>query len=303
MADATRRFAPLVLAVLAAACHRSTSAPDRRCDLESPGAAWLAFASSRVGTYDILLARADGTCVAPVTSGTGTDLFPSFGPGWKIAYASDRTGLTSVWVHDLKTSDEWILPVGTLAATSPAFSPDGTKLAFEGRLPSSLNADIYVVPAAGGDPVQLTTSAAADAGPAWSPDGTRIYFVSTRDGVYDVYSLPAAGGDATRVTTRSGIAGKPAVSPDGLYLYFTRSASSGGTEVVRYTLADGTTTAVTSQSDSEPAISPAGDRLAVRSFRNGHADLFVVGAADGATPVQITNDVASDGAPSFAPAR
>jgi TolB protein len=299
-----RRLAPFVIAAVAA-CSSSSSrkAAPPPCQLDTAGAPWLAFASSRTGSYGIFIARADGTCVEQVTSGPGTDLFPSFGPGWRIAFASDRSGLTSVWVHDLGTSHEWVVPVGTLAATSPAFSTDGARIAFEGRLPSSLDTNIYVVPAAGGDPVQLTTSAAADAGPAWSPDGSTIYFVSTRSGVYDVYAVPAGGGDATRVTTGSGIVGKPAVSPDGHDLYYTRSASSGGTEVVRYALAGGAIAVVTSQSDSEPAVSPAGDRLAVRSFRDGQADLFVVGSGDGGSPVQITNDPASDGAPSFAPAR
>lgn len=303
-----RRLAAILAAALAA-CSDGGDAPPPplpppgpgACELETPGAPWLTFASQRTGTYDLFLTRADGTCLRPITTGSASDLYPSFGPGWRIAYRSAGAGGIVLRMHDLETAQDWPIQVGTLTVTSPALSPDGTKLAFEAHTPESIAPDIYLVATTGGDPVQLTTHAAADAGPAWSPDGTRLYFVSTRNNQYDVYWVPAYGGTVTRVTTGSGITGKPAVSPDGLALYYTRVVG-GSAQVVRHTLATGTTAVVTSQSDSEPALSPGGDRLAVRSFRDGRANLWVVGALDGADPVQLTTDLASDGAPSFAPA-
>lgn len=272
------------------------------CELETPGAPWLTFATNRAGTYDLALARADGTCQRAITTGSASDLYPSFGPGWRIAYRSAGAGGIVLRMHDLKTAQDWPIQVGTLTVTSPALSPDGTKLAFEAHTPDSIAPDIYLVATTGGDPVQLTTHAAADAGPAWSPDGTRVYFVSTRDNQYDVYWVPSYGGTVTRVTTGSGITGKPAVSPDGLALYYARTPPGSVSQVVRYTLATGAIEVVTNQSDSEPSVSPAGDRLAVRSFRDGMANLWVVGALDGTDPVQLTTSLASDGAPSFAPA-
>lgn len=289
----------LVVAAAIAACDRQGAEP---CAFETVGAPWLAFASNRAGTFDLWMARADGSCGRQLTSGVATELAPSFGKGGRIAYSSNRSGETGVWIHEVATGQDWAVAAGTLASTtSPAFSPDGTRIAFEGLRTLGAASDIFVVPSGGGDPVQLTTSAANDSGPVFAPDGATIYFVSARDGYYDVYAVPAAGGPDVRVTNRSGILGRPAISPDGKALYYARSGA-GGYEVVRRTLATGVVQAVTSQSDTEPSLSPDGDRLAVRSLRSGFANVFVVSARDGSAAVQITADEASAGAPSFAPA-
>jgi Tol biopolymer transport system component len=69
----------------------------------------------------------------------------------------------------------------------PDVSPDGTLLAFswcEGR-----NCDLWVMPSAGGAPVQLTTHPAYDDTPRWSPDGARIAFTSTRANGFDVWVM------------------------------------------------------------------------------------------------------------------
>jgi TolB protein len=294
------RFTALLAVAALVACSSSSSDPPA-CDFATAGAPWLAFSRRASSSYQLFIVRADGGCLRQVTSGAADDLFPSFGPGGTIAF--ERA--SSLRIHRLTNCDDWAVGVGTLAATSPAFSPDGRLLAFEGRVPGSTEPDVYVVPIAGGDPVRLTDDPASDAGPAWSPNGATIYFVSTRSGAYEVWAVPAAGGAAARVTTGSRIVGKPAVSPDGAALYFGRTVAgaSDTTEVVRYDLATGATAVVSSQQDSEPAVSPRGDRLAVRSYRSGHPDLWVVGAQDGSSAVQITGDSASDGLPSFAPAR
>jgi TolB protein len=290
-----------VAAVLLAGCGASGArrSPPPPCAPGSPGALWIAFASLRSGNYDIWRARADGTCLDQVTDDAGTDLDPTWSRG-AIAFVSDRGGALGLWRHDLTTGADAEIPtLGLASATQPAFSPDGAVLAFEGRVGSG-GADVYVVPAAGGSPVALTADPTDAAGPAWSPDGRTVYFVSARGGVHDVWSVPAAGGDPEQVTTGSGIIGKPAVTPDGAALLYARVVASGGTEVVRRELATGRLDVVTSADDSEPAPSPSGDRVAVRSYRAGHADVVVV-ALDGAPAVPLTNDDASDGAPAFAP--
>jgi TolB protein len=299
--DARPWWAALAAALLAA-CGASggrPSPPPPPCAPGSPGAPWLAFSSLRSGNYEIWRARADGSCLAQVTDDPGMDLDPSWSRS-ALAFASDRRGALGLWLHDLATGEETAVETAGLAsATQPAFSPDGTRLAFEGRAGTG-TADVYVVPASGGAPVALTTDPADDAGPAWSPDGRTVYFVSTRSGVHDVWSVPAAGGDPEQVTTRSGIIGKPAVTPDGAALLYARGAVSGRSEVVRRELATGLVTVVTSADDSEPALAPSGRLVAVRSYRAGHADLVVVWL-DGAPAVALTDDDASDGAPAFAP--
>ena len=201
-----RSLAAFVLAALAAC----SAYPGEGCVGDAPDAPWLAFASNRTGNYEIFVARADGSCARQVTDDPAQDLYPSFGPAGRIAYRSDRNLRVGIRIHDLPTGQDWALEVGTLAATAPAYSPDGTRIAFEARSPGSATSDVFVVPAAGGVPTRLTDDLSDDAGPAWSPDGATVYFVSTRAGPYDVFSVAATGGAAARVTTGSRIVGKPA---------------------------------------------------------------------------------------------
>lgn len=295
-----RRVAPLALAAVLAGCPAAAPEP---CAFETDGAPWLAFASARAGNYDLYVARADGTCTAGVTSDPSNDLSPSWS-GRRIAFATNRGGLPSIWIHDLATGGETSLDTGGLEAALPAFSPDGGSIAFEGRVPDASSVDVYVVPADGGTPVAITSDAANDTAPAWSPNGATIYFISTRTGAYEIFSAPAAGGAATQITTGSRIIGRPVVSPDGASLYFARRISgSSSTEVVRYDLGAKTAAVVSGADESEPAVSPDGSRLVLRSFRfdAGNADLVAVDAADGANPVRVTLDPAADGTPAWAP--
>lgn len=66
-------------------------------------------------------------------------------------------------------------------------SPDGTLLAVvwcEDR-----DCNLWVMSAAGGHRVQITSHPSYDDGPAWSPDGTKIAFVSTRSGNFDIWTI------------------------------------------------------------------------------------------------------------------
>ena len=69
------------------------------------------------------------------------------------------------------TSDEGI-------ERSPAFSPDGTHLAFSAEYDG--NVDVFVVPVAGGVPRRLTWHPGADLVQGWTPDGSQVLFTSPR---------------------------------------------------------------------------------------------------------------------------
>ncbi len=79
----------------------------------------------------------------------------------------------------------------------PAISPDGNQIAF------SYGGDLFIVSAAGGTAVQITSNPAHDYLPVWSPNGSRIAFASDRHGNYDVFTIPSTGGKPDRLTYHS----------------------------------------------------------------------------------------------------
>ena len=216
---------------------------------------------------------------------------------------SAKSGRMQVYVRDFTTGVERLLDVGDLTATSPAFSPDGRSVAFEGYAPGVTSvSDVYVVAAAGGTPTKVTTSQRYSAGPAWSPDGSTVYFVSNRTSGYNIWKVPATGGAETMIPGTTGVLGRPVATPDGAGLAYTLPASGADfTKVVIQTLSTGAIRTVTTQLDGEPTFDRTGARMVVTSFRGGNADLWLLDVATGAQVRQITTDSGIDGAAAFAP--
>ncbi len=88
---------------------------------------------------------------------------------------------------------------------NPALSPDGRFAVYPVTRYDQENdkgdADLYLVPTAGGKPQRLTSMAGNESEPAWSPDGRWIAFVTKRgeDKQSQLYVIAANGGEATRV--------------------------------------------------------------------------------------------------------
>jgi Tol biopolymer transport system component len=99
-------------------------------------------------------------------------------------------------------------PTGLFFQVEPAWSPDGTQIAFASRRDGPSH--IFVMRANGKQVRQITFSAHDDDHPSWSPDG-RIAF--GREGA--LFVVPAAGGPPRRLGRGFGSADDPAWSPDG----------------------------------------------------------------------------------------
>ncbi len=167
-------------------------------------------------------------------------------------------------------------------ANFPDFSPDGSKIAFSGRLPGDTTADIFVISVDGTGMARLTTDPAIDRYPVWSPDGSQIAFLSNRTGVFQVWVMDADGANPWQLTTDPGAKDQvPDWSPDGTRIAYQSLATGNGDIYVID--ADGTDP---TQLTNDPALdfgtawSPDGSQIAFSTSR---------GSGSGASTVYIMN--------------
>lgn len=108
--------------------------------------------------------------------------------------------------------------------SEPQIAPDGKWVAYTAATTdlegNRLNRNIWIVPAGGGAPVQLTRSG-RDSSPAWSPDGKALAFLSGRGGSSQIYLLSMEGGEPRQLTHISTGADLVKWSPDGKTIAFT----------------------------------------------------------------------------------
>jgi dipeptidyl aminopeptidase/acylaminoacyl peptidase len=72
---------------------------------------------------------------------------------------------------------------------APAFSPDGTKIAFHSDRATLGRRQIYVMNADGSSQTRVTTNTANDSDPSWNDDGTRLAITSDRSGNSDIWTV------------------------------------------------------------------------------------------------------------------
>jgi Tol biopolymer transport system component len=176
-------------------------------------------------------------CVAALIV-VGTPAQATFpGQNGKIVFAGIRSS-------DTQTTNNWeiytVNPDGSELVkitnnptidVDPAWSPDGTKIAFmrnDANVSASgfNNEDIYVMNADGTGQQRLTDDSGDDSHPAWSPDGTKIAFVSNREQSIDIFIMDADGGNVTRLTDNGRVNVNPSWSPDGTKVAYQSQASS-----------------------------------------------------------------------------
>lgn len=173
----------------------------------------------------------------------------------------------------------------------PAFSPDGRMLAFV-RASSYESADIYLMPASGGEPKRLTTDATWLWGLCWTADSQELIFSSGREYQQALWRIPARGGTPQRVPDTSGSDVLFALSRNGRRLTFTRTVSDENIwqAGVRGSALVGRPSRLISSTrgDSNAQYSPNGRRIAFASNRSGNWEIWVCNS-DGSDPVPLTH--------------
>jgi Tol biopolymer transport system component len=180
----------------------------------------------------------------------------------------------------------------------PAFSPDGTQVAFARGSPATT--DLYLVSADGTNLTRLTDFEGYEHSPTWSADGTRIAFVwghqETR-GFGETGQLWAidANGSNEQLLLERGV-GYPAWSPDGRQIAVELRGEESHIGVF-----DLETGALTDLGKGfVPKWSPDGGRLAFVGKTDDVFDIYVMNA-DGTNIVQLSNDTAFDTFPIWSP--
>ncbi len=179
--------------------------------------------------------------------------------------ASSRAELLGVFVagEDGRDPRAVARPDGFARAASPAWSPDGRRLAFAGFDPTGRAPLIRVVAAEGGPSLAI----AAGVSPSWSSDGHRIAYVASGrpDYATDWASLGRNDERIEAVTLAGPRAGEVEVLAQGIY----------------------------------PRWSPTDGRLAFVGRRDANWDVYVR-AGDGLDQVRVTDDPALDTQPAWA---
>lgn len=226
----------------------------------------IAFVSSRDGDYAIY--------------GTGTD-------GGREQRISAH--------HDAAPGS----PRDLFYAIEPAWSPDGTTIAFSSRREGT--AHIHVMDADGTNVRRLTKGKDPDSNPSWSPDGSRIVFSG---GAGDLYLMSADGNGLKQLTKGGAEERDPAWSPDGKWIAYERREPGGPTREIWVSRADGSGARQVTHLRAEsyaPTWSADSKRIALSSNVNPAAfQIYSIGL-DGKDVIRHTHAASDAFEPAWSP--
>jgi Tol biopolymer transport system component len=225
-------------------------------------------------------------------------------PVERIAFVSNRDANDlEIFAVNSDGTDLTNLTKSPGADDTPAWSPDGSKIAFGSYRDG--NWEIYVMNPDGSGPTRLTTDPTDDEQPVWSPDGSRIAFVSWRSGASELWVMNADGSGQTRLSWfPSGGPTDPTWSPDGSKVAFgswgdiyVASAVAAGQAVP---VATNLTNIAPSLMAIEPAWSQDGAKIAYRCCDDDNWEIYVMNA-DGTGRTNLTNSPGWDSGHTWSP--
>ncbi len=273
----------------------------------SPDGQQIAFRSERDGG-GLFIMGATGESARRLTD---AGFNPSWSPdGKEIAFATEgvagpqvRRTDSQLWVVDVATNRKRSL--GTGDAVQPSWSPHGRRIAYWG-VPRGGARVLWTIPAAGGEPVQLTMDEHVNWNPVWAADGY-LYFVSDRSGSMNVWRVAVdedsgrPRGEPAPVTSSSLSIGLLSLSLDGRRIAYATDEDKANLERLRLdpaaleTSGDALPVTQGSRAVRTAAVSPDGAWIAFDTYQP-QEDLFLI-RPDGTGLRQLTNDTFRDRLP------
>jgi Tol biopolymer transport system component/DNA-binding winged helix-turn-helix (wHTH) protein len=154
---------------------------------------------------------------------------------------------------------------------SPAFSPDGSEVAFgwDGET-NGAGYDLYVKVIGSENPLRITRHPSEKLSIAWSPDGRAIASSRvSKDGASGIFLVPPTGGPERKIYSRSStywFGNELSWSSDGKYLAFTDHPENSYQSIILYLLSMSTLKVMPVKTDCRdaalPSFSPKGELLA-----------------------------------------
>lgn len=210
----------------------------------------------------------DGSRHRPLTSGNNSNFSPTWSPdGDRLLYASTKSGSSEMHIRWMDTGESAKITNLTESPGEMTWSPDGEYIAFTMFVPAKESAmvslpgkpdgaewsepanvidnlryrsdgsegfveeghrHVFVVPAEGGSPRQITEGDYNHSSPEWAPDGESLIVASNRqeDWEYnaqdtELYKVDVDDKSMTQLTDRDGPDSNPKISPDGSQIAYT----------------------------------------------------------------------------------
>ncbi len=209
------------------------------------------------------------------------------GTGGKIvlvdADLTDDPTVNRIFVSEVNGTGRTQLATDFTDARDPAWSPDGTKIAFVGTRAGETGARLYVMDADGTDVEKVFDRSGVD-DPTWSPDGRKIAY--ERNQVLEVVDL--ATDAVTELVPFAFLPNDPHWSPAGDLIAF--SGEQGGRDIFVVPAAGGTPRRLTNGLGARnPQWSPDARRIAFDASAGGFSGDVVIADDDGSNPRLVTD--------------